>query len=575
MRNLKIGFKLLLGFGAVLFVFVMAVFLTWRYVQVVGKGNDFLVSGVMPALSLTSGLNSEAYELFLAGRDVQYREDQESIAIYRKKMDDCLKIESEIRALNREQPELMGPEYVVRVASPIAGQYIGITERILPMLPKKQEYFGGIRASGEQASGAVKNVLAELLKAKSTLADATASCAALLEEVTLVRSNLWQAVATRDTNEMRKIPGHIKDIQRKADAFKPFLDSVDGQKAIEDLSAKLAGFEVSLNNLITTYLEVDGLYKERAPLLASLNEGVSAAYSLSSNRLNEMVREGSVNLDQAVSVMLLATLVAVLLGFAISFVISKGISKPMNSIVEIARRAGKGDLTAERGDFGYESKDEMGTLVVALSAMIATQAETLQEVVTVAENLADGANNLSAISEETNAAMEEVKASIEQVSMLSEGNGAALEECNSGVDEMSAGADTVAQSATESANFIVHTNEVSNKAIQTVNGVIDGMRSVGSKSRENEAKTQQLVSSVENVSSFVSVITGIADQTNLLALNAAIEAARAGEVGRGFAVVAEEVRKLAEESARAAQNVNGIIGELQKGAQDSIKVTTE
>jgi methyl-accepting chemotaxis protein len=81
--------------------------------------------------------------------------------------------------------------------------------------------------------------------------------------------------------------------------------------------------------------------------------------------------------------------------------------------------------------------------------------------------------------------------------------------------------------------------------------------------------------SENNVSSFVSVIACIADQTNLLALNAAIEAARAGEVGRGFAVVAEAVRKLAEESARAAQNVNGIIAELQGNAQESIKAATD
>jgi methyl-accepting chemotaxis protein len=101
------------------------------------------------------------------------------------------------------------------------------------------------------------------------------------------------------------------------------------------------------------------------------------------------------------------------------------------------------------------------------------------------------------------------------------------------------------------------------------------MRDADKNSRGSEEKIRKLVSSVENVSSFVSVITGIADQTNLLALNAAIEAARAGEVGRGFAVVAEEVRKLAEESARAAQNANGIIQELQTGAHESIDATTE
>jgi methyl-accepting chemotaxis protein len=111
--------------------------------------------------------------------------------------------------------------------------------------------------------------------------------------------------------------------------------------------------------------------------------------------------------------------------------------------------------------------------------------------------------------------------------------------------------------------------------VETVNNVIKGMQNVDKNAKESESKTLELVESVKNISNFVSVITGIAAQTNLLALNAAIEAARAGDVGRGFAVVAEEVRKLAEESARTAQNVKGIITELQAGAQKNIEATTE
>jgi methyl-accepting chemotaxis protein len=76
----------------------------------------------------------------------------------------------------------------------------------------------------------------------------------------------------------------------------------------------------------------------------------------------------------------------------------------------------------------------------------------------------------------------------------------------------------------------------------------------------------------EQIGGIVETITGIAEQTNLLALNAAIEAARAGEQGRGFAVVAEEVRKLAEESQRAAASISDLIGEIQSATQEAVGV---
>ena len=101
------------------------------------------------------------------------------------------------------------------------------------------------------------------------------------------------------------------------------------------------------------------------------------------------------------------------------------------------------------------------------------------------------------------------------------------------------------------------------------------MKEAKEKSSWNIVQIRELGQSVDVISSFVTTITSIADQTNLLALNAAIEAARAGDAGRGFAVVAEEVRKLAEESGHAAQEIEKLISGLQRHSESSIESTEE
>ncbi|MBR1486363.1 MAG: methyl-accepting chemotaxis protein, partial [Synergistaceae bacterium] len=120
--------------------------------------------------------------------------------------------------------------------------------------------------------------------------------------------------------------------------------------------------------------------------------------------------------------------------------------------------------------------------------------------------------------------------------------------------------------ATDCAEFIANVTHVADSAAKTVEEAIANMALLQDKTNESGEKLQSLVDSVDKMNEFIGVITSIAAQTNLLALNAAIEAARAGEAGRGFAVVAESVRKLAEESGRAADSVHGLMGNLQAGA---------
>jgi len=594
-RNLKISIKLLLGFGAVLLVFVVSIFVIRSYLHVVEEGSNTMASKISAELELISDFSRQAAEVFIATSAVQYSESQEAIANYREQLVRVGRLEAAIVDIDRRYPELVATAHAANVVLPLARQYVENMERAVAQIAKKQELLTVLTRMGQELSDTVDGMastshsrLASNIGDLSTALDrsallalesATYQACKLLSGVMSLRRDTWHAAlvsqAGGGVEEMRQLAGTSRNLRQEAEAMRPFFVTAEEQRSFQQLMADFDDYDRALSDFMQACIELDRLHTVRAPLRESLSNEIDVAARKAVTNVKDISTENIRKLEQALAVMYGAAIVTIILSIAIGFFIARSISKPLNTIVGIAKRAGDGDLTVKKSDFGYDGRDEMGHLVDVLADMVEAQSTALTQVIQISEELENGAGDLSAISEETNASMEEVKASIVQVGALSESNGSALEQSNAGIEEMSAGADTVARSATDSAAFIAQTTEASNKAIQTVNSVIKGMHDVDRNAKESEAKTRQLVSSVDNVSSFVSVITGIADQTNLLALNAAIEAARAGEVGRGFAVVAEEVRKLAEESARAAQNVNGIIQELQAGAQESIKATTE
>jgi methyl-accepting chemotaxis protein len=276
-------------------------------------------------------------------------------------------------------------------------------------------------------------------------------------------------------------------------------------------------------------------------------------------------------IQQTQFVTLAGSILAIVIGILIALLITRSITDPIARLVAVMNRAAQGDLTITRADCKYAGRDEIGKLIDAFSIMAASIAKVLDHIVTLSGKLGDSAQNLAALSEETNAAMEEVKASIDQVSQLSQENGMALESNNAMVEEIAAGANTVAQSATDGAASVATTSTVADKAVAMVTEVIKEMDDMAHKSNTNETLIRNLAESIDKITGFVSVITSIADQTNLLALNAAIEAARAGEAGRGFAVVADEVRKLAEESGRSAQNIRDLITTREPNSKSAIE----
>ena len=242
---------------------------------------------------------------------------------------------------------------------------------------------------------------------------------------------------------------------------------------------------------------------------------------------------------------------------------------PLRRMTDVVRDLGEGegDLTVS---IAVKTKDEVGRLGMSMNQFIEKLARLVIDVIGIARRVGGETRMLTDLSEKSMDSIELVNGAVEQIVSLSESNAAAVEETNAGVTEMSTTAIAVAKAAGQCVESSAKTFAFTKDVARRMEEVVIDIDAVSLRSQENRTKMSALAEAVDSIAGFVGAITGFADQTNLLALNAAIEAARAGEAGRGFAVVAEEVRKLAEESSRAAGEVRTIIGTLRENARISV-----
>jgi methyl-accepting chemotaxis protein len=207
--------------------------------------------------------------------------------------------------------------------------------------------------------------------------------------------------------------------------------------------------------------------------------------------------------------------------------VAESILKPLLTAREAAGRLAEGDLTV---NFGRIPKDELGALLVSMQNMTARLREVIGEVKTAADSLSNASNQVSATAQSLSQSSSEQAASVEETS-------ASMEQMTESITQNTENARATDSMATKAATQ-------AQEGGMAVSSTVQAMRSIADK---------------------ITIIDDIAYQTNLLALNAAIEAARAGEHGRGFAVVAAAVRKLAERSQVAAQEIGNV-------AADSVKI---
>ncbi len=262
-------------------------------------------------------------------------------------------------------------------------------------------------------------------------------------------------------------------------------------------------------------------------------------------------------------------LLAGVIACAIGFIVAAGIQKNMRNLSRRLKDVSKGDLT---GEVRVRGRDEFRALAQAANDMIQNNKKLVSQVSDATGHLEMSAQEVEkssgvihGYSSDITNAMEEINAGMARQSRHAQ-------ECVDKTDILSKEMQEVNRVTQKVEKMVDETEQMIQRGIEIV-------QALGQRADETTQITSEVGESIEElrkqsevINSFVQTITDISEQTNLLSLNASIEAARAGEAGRGFAVVAEEIRKLADDSAKAAGEIQNNV--LQIGEQTGNSVAS-